>query len=235
MELTPRQAQLRDNLQAIQVRIDQAAETAGRSANDVRLVAVTKYVSPDVAKDLAIAGCADLGESRPQQLWTKVESFVQRQVNWHMIGHLQRNKVERTVPLVSLIHSGDSERLLAAINTAAENAPVNILLEVNTSGEAEKHGFDAAELSPLLERADCWPNVQIQGLMTMAARGTAGDAARRSFSALRELRDDLTGSCRPNVKLNELSMGMSGDFEEAILEGATIVRVGSALFEGVVG
>ncbi len=235
MEFTPRQARLHQNLQAIRQRIDRAAVQSGRSAEDVKLVAVTKYVDADVTRDLFLAGCHDLGESRPQQLWSKAEVLADIDCRWHMIGHLQRNKVERTLPLASLIHSVDSERLLTAINKSAADIDrvVEILLEVNTSGETEKHGLRTSELPAVLARAAEWPHVRICGLMTMAARHTAGSAARSSFAALRELRDRLTPECPGVVSLDELSMGMSGDFEEAIGEGATIVRVGSALFDGV--
>lgn len=244
MNLTPRQARLRENLLAVREQMETAAIAAGRSPDDVTLVAVTKYVAAEVAWDLVAAGCHVLGESRPQQLWAKAESITAEWngsgaaagIRWHMIGHLQRNKVERTLPLVSLIHSVDSARLLAAIHQAAtaQNRQSPVLLEVNTSGEAEKHGLDADEVLPLIEQAHRdFPGVRICGLMTMAARDAVGAAARRSFAQLRELRDRLTRKHPPGVHLAELSMGMSGDFSEAILEGATLIRVGSALFEGI--
>ncbi len=234
MELTTRQTRLLENLQAVQARIAEAAQTAGRAVADVQLVAVTKYVDADIARDLVVAGCKVLGESRPQQLWDKAKSLDDLDVRWHLIGHLQRNKVDRTLPLCELIHSVDSERLLTAINAAAsEQRLANVLLEVNTSGESEKHGLTAEELPRLLDQTQQWPRVRIRGLMTMAARDATGNAARKSFAALRELRDQVTNNAPANLDLAELSMGMSGDFAEAILEGATIVRVGSALFEGV--
>ncbi|MDA7980649.1 MAG: YggS family pyridoxal phosphate-dependent enzyme [Pirellulales bacterium] len=235
MEFTLRQTRLKENLAAVRERIGRAAASSGRTMDDVQLIAVTKYVDAAISRDLVIAGCTDLGESRPQQLWFKADELEGVDCQWHMIGHLQRNKVERTIRLTSLVHSVDSERLIAMINTQAERLGtlVDVLLEVNTSGEVEKHGLTADEVMPFLACSDQWPHVRVRGLMTMAARGAVGSAARSCFAELRQLRDRLAGKCPANVSLQELSMGMSGDFEEAILEGATLVRIGSALFEGV--
>jgi hypothetical protein len=229
-----------DNLRHVRERIARAAEAAGRSASDVTLVGVTKYVGVAQAVELVEAGCTDLGESRPQELWDKsadlaageLASASGRKVNWHLIGHLQRNKLRRTLPLVSLIHSVDSERLLAAIDaewqtlTAASTKPaplIRVLLEVNTSSEAAKHGLAPQEVEPILAAATQFPRVEICGLMTMAALDGGLAVAARNFATLRELAD--------RFQLKQRSMGMSGDFEVAIREGATIVRVGSALWE----
>jgi pyridoxal phosphate enzyme (YggS family) len=175
-------------------------------------------------------------------------------IHWHLIGHLQRNKVARTLPLVTLIHSVDSERLLAAINEAAVSLPlrpaslreagegrgegvlnqsrrVSVLLEVNTSAESAKTGLTPNALEPLLAAAPNYPHVAIRGLMTMAALQGGHEVAARNFATLRELRDRLKSSAPSCVQLEELSMGMSDDFEIAIREGATIVRVGSALWQ----
>jgi pyridoxal phosphate enzyme (YggS family) len=196
---------------------------------------VTKYVSVAQAAELVAAGCTDLGESRPQELWSKADELARttgQPVHWHMIGHLQRNKLRRTLPLVSLIHSVDSERLLATIDSewqsiaAAQNqqlSPIRVLLEINTSGEAAKHGLHPDQLEPLLAAAGQFPHVEICGLMTMAALEGGLEVAAKNFVALRALAD--------RFGLPERSMGMSGDFEVAIREGATIVRVGSALWE----
>ena len=233
-----------DNLRRVRERIAEAAEACGRSTNDVTLVGVTKYVGPQEAGELAAAGCHDLGESRPQELWNKAEQVggftpSVSHIRWHLVGHLQRNKVRRTLPLVSLIHSIDSERLLAAIDEArAETAggsgpPCDVLLEVNTSGESAKHGLAPDEVAPLLAAATRFQHVRICGLMTMAALEGGPDVAARNFATLREIRDRLRPDAPDCVRLDELSMGMSGDFEQAIAEGATMVRVGSALLEGV--
>jgi uncharacterized pyridoxal phosphate-containing UPF0001 family protein len=209
------------------------------------------------------AGCRDLGESRPQQLWERAEELADLPIRWHLIGHLQRNKVRRTLPLVAMLHSVDSPRLLAAIdeechswggsctatpNRASEeaavqlppqrpspfrSAPLPMLLEVNISGETAKHGFTPEDIEPFLANVAEYRHVSIRGLMGMASLEGDLDVARREFAALRELRDRLRPHCPAGVTLDELSMGMSGDFEPAIEEGATIVRIGSALFEGV--
>jgi PLP dependent protein len=241
-----------DNLARVQERIARAAESAGRRPDEITLVGVTKYVGSREAEQLIAAGCHDLGESRPQELWKKhgevaspglslsksatVSPASVPTVNWHLIGHLQRNKIARTLPLVTLIHSVDSERLLAAINeaqaTAADNPPpINVLLEVNTSGEAAKHGLAPKEVEPLLATAPNYPHITIRGLMTMAALEGGESVAARNFASLRNLRDQLQPNTPNCVSLNELSMGMSDDFEIAIKEGATIVRVGSALWK----
>jgi len=224
-----------ENLARVRGRIDDAARAAGRDPNEVTLLGVTKYVEPDVAMLLFDAGLADLAESRPQQLWQKAALLADLPVRWHMIGHLQRNKVARTVPLVDMIESVDSPRLLEAIErTAADlDRRLPVLLEVNVSGDPAKHGLAPAEVEPLLRQMGNFPHVEVRGLMCMAGLEGDLDEARRDFAALRSLRDRLLGDCPEGVSLEELSMGMSGDFEVAIEEGATIVRVGSALFEGI--
>jgi pyridoxal phosphate enzyme (YggS family) len=236
-----------DNLRHVREWIAKAADSAGRAADAITLVGVTKYVGSREAAELVAAGCHDLGESRPQELWTKSEGLMgaagfiplDSSVRWHLVGHLQRNKVRRTLPLVSLIHSVDSERLLAAINevraeTAGGSAsPCNVLLEVNTSGESAKHGLAPDAVEPLLTKSPRYPHVKICGLMTMASLEGGPAVAARDFATLRELRDRLKSNAPNSVTLHELSMGMSGDFEIAIREGATIVRIGSLLWENI--
>jgi pyridoxal phosphate enzyme (YggS family) len=233
------------NLDAVRSEIAAAAARAGRAASDVWLVAVTKYVGDDEVAMLLDAGCFDLGESRPQVLWSRAERFRHTPARWHLIGHLQRNKVARTLPLAELIHSVDSQRLLREIDAEAArlDRTSDVLLEVNVSGDASKHGIAPAELAALIEAARQCPRVRVRGLMTMAAREGDAAAARGDFARLRRLRDEAatlqSGSSEygnillDNISLDELSMGMSGDFAQAIEEGATIVRIGSALFEGV--
>jgi pyridoxal phosphate enzyme (YggS family) len=224
-----------DNLSRIRERIANAAVAAGRGGASVKLVAVTKYVDAATAAHLVTAGCTTLGESRPQQLWEKAAATELAGVEWHLVGRLQRNKVRRTLPLVELIHSVDSERLLTAIDeqAAALSLTPRLLLEVNCSGEAEKQGLAADEVRRLLPTLGRFSHVQIAGLMTMAALEGGESTARANFAALRELRNELAPSAPPRVSLEELSMGMSGDFEAGIAEGATIVRIGSSLFEGL--
>lgn len=228
-------AQIAANLARVREQIAAAAKRSGRAASDVRLVAVTKYVDVEMTRAVFDAGCHDLGESRPQDLWAKAMALSNAAVAWHMIGHLQRNKIRRTLPAAALIHSVDSAQALTAIDRIAGELQLvsRVLIEVNTSGDASKDGVPPADVAALLENAALLSHVKVEGLMTMAALEGGVDVARRNFASLRTLRDSLVGRTPDNVLLAELSMGMSGDFEAAIVEGATIVRVGSALFEGI--
>jgi pyridoxal phosphate enzyme (YggS family) len=229
MTLAPEK--LEANLSAVRGRIARAAHAAGRRTDSVRLVAVTKQVDEAAARQLVALGVTDLGESRPQELWRK-RPLVSGPARWHLIGPLQRNKARRTLPLVHLIHSVDSVELLRRLDELAVELNVEpaVLLEVNASGEAAKHGFGPNDLPTVMERVAELRRVKVEGLMTMAAYDADPQCARRTFAALREWRDRLAAQAPPNCRLTELSMGMSGDFEVAIAEGATIVRIGSALF-----
>ncbi|NLF72853.1 MAG: YggS family pyridoxal phosphate-dependent enzyme [Candidatus Anammoximicrobium sp.] len=224
-----------DNVARVRQGIADAAARSGRRADEVALIAVSKYVGAAEIDALLAAGCRDFGENRPQDLWRKAEEFHGRPIRWHMIGHLQRNKVRRTLPLVTLLHAGDSWRLLEAASQHLQQSGqvLEVLIEVNVSGDAAKTGLGPEEVEPLLPRIADLPQLRVRGLMAMARWGGTLDDARGDFVRLRELRDRLAASCPPQVALRELSMGMSGDFEVAIEEGATLVRVGSALFEGV--
>jgi pyridoxal phosphate enzyme (YggS family) len=220
-----------ERIAGVRGRIAAACARAGRDPAGVALVAVTKTVSPRVAALVAELGARDLGESRPQELWKKAQAVPS--ATWHLIGHLQRNKLDRTVPLVALIHSVDSERLLAALDAFGRNlgSPVPVLLEANCSGEVAKGGFAPGSLPALVDKLPALAGVDVRGLMTMAAFAEDPQAARPTFATLRELRDSLRA--RTGRPLPELSMGMSNDFEVAVEEGATLVRVGTTLFEGL--
>lgn len=225
---------VRRNLARVRERIERAAASSDRRAADVRLVAVTKYTSSTVARELVAAGCDDLGESRPQELWHKAAELADLPVRWHLIGSLQRNKVRRTLDIAWLIHSLDRVSLAGELSQQCmAEQRASVLLEINISGEAAKHGATPADAEALLLAATAAGRLDVRGLMTMASRDGDLEVARREFAALRELRDRLRRVAPPGVTLDELSMGMSGDFEVAIAEGATIVRVGSALCEGV--
>jgi hypothetical protein len=229
-------SRMAENLSGVRGRIAAAARASGRDPGSVRLVAVTKYVSAELARALVAAGCGDLGESRPQALWAKAAELAEGpEVRWHLIGHLQRNKVERTLPLVWLIHSVDSLRLAQALDEAARRrgTKASALFEVNVSGEVAKHGFEPAALERQLDELAQLAGLEPRGLMAMAGREDQAHDPRREFAGLRALRDRLARRWPGPARLDELSMGMSNDFEAAILEGATIVRVGSALFEGL--
>lgn len=226
---------LAENLAQVRQRIADAAARSGRRADDVLLVAVTKYVGVEIIEPLVAAGAMVLGESRPQHFWPKAEALAHHPIQWHMIGQLQRNKIRRTLPLVELVHSADSLRLVEALDRIAGELSLRtpILLEVNISGDQAKHGFSPEKLEGMLPDLDAYANVEIRGLMCMAGLGTDAEGARGDFAALRKLRDHLSDKCPAGVSLKELSMGMSGDYQVAIEEGATIVRVGSALYEGI--
>lgn len=227
---------LRVRLQTVEDRLRSACRRAGRSRAEVTLVAVTKTVSSTVAARLPVLGVCNLGENRPQELWRKAAVLAAEVgIQWHLIGHLQRNKIERTLPLVRLIHSVDSLRLLDALEFAASQRqePVAVLLQVNASRERAKHGFAPEELPGLAGRLEELQHVQLQGLMTMAAYDAEADACRATFAEVRMLCEQLRRQLEPRHSLEQLSMGMSNDFEIAVEEGATLVRVGSALFEGL--
>lgn len=225
---------LAQRLAAVEERLRQACARSDRARQEVTLVAITKTVGPQTAALLPGLGVADLGESRPQELWRKAP--VTAGVRWHLVGHLQRNKVERTVGLVERIHSVDSLRLLEALETACaagarQGRPLPALLEVNASREAAKHGFTPEEVPAVVAPIGALKHVKIEGLMTMAAYDDDPQRCRPTFALLRQLRDRLQDALgRP---LPHLSMGMSNDFEVAVEEGATLVRLGTVLLEGL--
>ncbi len=224
-----------ENLAHVRGRIAEAARRSGRTAEAVRLLAVTKYVPVEIAAALVEAGCSDLGESRPRELWSKAAALADTKIRWHLVGHLQRNKIRRTLPLLHLLHSVDSPRLLAALDegAAALGCTASVLLEVNISLDATKTGLRPTDVEPILAEAAKYPRVSIRGLMGMASLTGGLTAAEHDFAGLRQLRDRLSLNLPSGASLAELSMGMSDDFEVAIAHGATIVRVGSALFEGI--
>lgn len=226
-----------ENWQAVRERVATACHQAGRGPDTVRIVGVTKYVGLAATRALIEAGCRDLGESRPQALWEKAAAFAtgDRFLQWHLIGHLQRNKVPRTVACGALIQTLDSERLAIALNQAAVAAGVSceVLLEVNVSADPGRSGVVPAAAGDLLEIVAGLPGLRPRGVMGMASHPDAGIDPRQEFAHLRTLRDTLAEQCPAAGDLPELSMGMSGDFEAAILEGSTMVRIGSALFEGL--
>ena len=227
--------QLAENVATVQQQIAEAAKRSGRDASEVCLVGVTKYVDTETTRALVAAGCRTLGENRPQVLWEKSSEMQGLDVRWHMIGHLQRNKVKRTVESTALIHSCDSLRLLKSIHEAGLQLDkrVDVLLEVNVSGEAAKHGFSPGEIESVIEAIEPFDGLRVTGLMCMSGLGSDEQDVRREFDLLRQLRELNRTSVPKNVDLRELSMGMSRDFEVAIEAGATLVRVGSSLFRGL--
>lgn len=224
---------LSQRLADIRGRVETSCRRAGRDPFTVTLVAVTKTIGPEVASLLPALGVSNLGESRPQELWRKAAA-LSAEVHWHLVGHLQSNKIERTLHLVRMIHSVDRLRLLTAIDAAADEArPTDVLLEVNLSREPNKHGFALEELPALIPRLADLRGVRVRGLMAMAAWGAEPDRSRATFAELRRCRDGLVSTVPPPHRLEHLSMGMSDDFELAVEEGATLIRIGTALFGGL--
>ncbi len=239
---------LADNLKRVQERIAQAAERSGRRPEQVGLVAVTKSVDLEIVRLLLDLGQVHLGENRVQQLVKRaslIDEQMQRRVaagnepigpvHWHMIGSLQRNKVKQVLPLVSLIHSMDTLRLAEEISSRAEkrNQVCDVLVETNVSGEKSKSGVPAAAITYLVEQVVTLPGLRVVGLMTMAPLVDDPEQVRGVFARAKEIFEDVRASRTISPEFKHLSMGMSNDYVVAIEEGATIVRVGSALFEGI--
>jgi len=223
---------LQANLAKVRERIAAACIRAGRMPESVQLVAVTKYAQLNWIRHLPVLGIRMLGENRPQQLVERAAALPD--VEWHLVGPLQRNKVRSVLPHTALIHSVDSLRLLQRISdvSAELGQRTRVLLQVNVSGEASKQGLAPDELLQSWPEFERVPHVEIAGLMTMAPLEDDPELARPSFRGLRQLCDELQRlPAKPALPI--LSMGMSGDMEVAIEEGATHVRVGSALFEGI--
>ena len=220
-----------ENLKVIMHRIAAAAKRAGRDPSSVRLVVVTKTVDVDRIRDAVASGAVILGENRVQEAGKKIEALG-RIASWHLIGHLQTNKTKYAVKLFDLIHSVDALELAAEIDLqAAKIGKVqDILIEVNIAGEASKAGMAVKGAPALVRDAAKFKNISVRGLMTMPPYSENPEESRPYFSVLRELAETIAKENIPTVSMQELSMGMSGDFEVAIEEGATLVRVGTAIF-----
>ncbi|WP_283245431.1 YggS family pyridoxal phosphate-dependent enzyme [Congzhengia minquanensis] len=223
---------IQDNVKRVMEEIARAAATSGRKPEDITLVGVTKTVTAVQAKELIDAGVTNLGENRVQSLLDKYETLKDEPA-WHLIGHLQTNKVKYIADKVSMIHSVDSLKLAEEIDRRFQMAgrTANILVQVNVSGEESKFGIQPEDAFPLMESLSQLKNIQVCGLMTMAPKTDHPDDCRKFFYGLHKLSVDIRGKKYDNINMGQLSMGMSGDFREAILEGATIVRIGSALFQ----
>lgn len=219
------------NLAAIQERITRAASRVGRPPRSVRLVAVSKG-QPTAALQRGVgAGCHDLGENYVQELVEKMDALAGAEVRWHLIGPLQRNKARHVAGRIAMLHTLDSVPLCHELEKrcAAAGVTLDVLCQVNLAQEPQKHGVGAPELSPLLNAVAACAHLRVRGLMTIPPFFDEPERARPLFRALRELRDEVARD-QPGLTLDELSMGMSGDFEVAIEEGATLVRVGTAIF-----
>lgn len=222
---------LKENLNEVEAQIQRACETAGRSRQEVTLIAVSKTKPVEMLKEIYDAGIRDFGENKVQELTEKYE-VMPEDMKWHMIGHLQRNKVKYIVDKVELIHSVDSLRLAQEISKEAvkKDVTVSILIEVNIAGEETKFGLSKEEVCTLVEEAAKLPNIHIKGLMTVAPPVADPEENRPFFRKIKELSVDITNKNIDNVTMEILSMGMTNDYMVAIEEGATMVRVGTGIF-----
>jgi PLP dependent protein len=216
----------------VRARIARAAGRAGRDPSSVRLVAVSKTFSADHVRAAAAAGQIDFGENKVQEALPKMDALADLPLRWHLIGHLQSNKAKRAGSRFDVVQSVDSAALLKKIEegAAGEHRTVDLFVQVDLAGEATKFGARPTELTEIFAAAQQSANVRVVGLMLIPPAVDDPKDARRYFSELRELRDSLATSGRADGRVIELSMGMSHDFEVAVEEGATVVRVGSAIF-----
>jgi pyridoxal phosphate enzyme (YggS family) len=223
---------LKQRLEQIKERIRKACESCNRDADSVRLVAVSKTIAAGTVKEAIEAGVTVLGENYIQEAREKFNTLVQYPVSWHFIGHLQSNKAKYAVRLFDLIHSVDSFKLARELDKQAKKLDKiqRILVQVNIGAEDTKSGISADEAPGLISEISRLENLSIRGLMTMPPYFYQPEKVKPFFAALRELRDRIKAQALPNVSLEELSMGMTGDFEVAIEEGATLVRIGTAIF-----
>ncbi len=223
---------MKDRLKRIHERIDQAASRCNRSAESIRLIAVSKTIPAAVVREAIDCGVTDLGENYIQEARDKVNELATAPVNWHYIGHLQSNKAKYAVRLFDLIHSVDSLKLAAELNKYAQKIDKiqAVLVQVNVAQEESKSGIYVEETIGLLKQLSRLDNISVKGLMTMPPYFNAPDKVRPFFTALRDLRDRIRTENITGIGMDELSMGMTGDFETAIEEGATMVRIGTAIF-----
>ena len=225
--------QLRQNLATIRERIDQACLQAGRDPQEVRLLPVSKTHPAEYLRLAYAAGCRMLGENKIQeayQKWQELEDL--KDLEWSVIGHLQTNKAKYVARFASEFHALDSLRLAQALDQrlTIENRYLDVLVQINTSGEESKYGLEPEQAPELIAELAQFTRLRVRGLMTLAMNSEDREAVRGCFVKLRELRDSLQANAPAGMQLTELSMGMSGDFEIAIAEGATIVRIGQAIF-----
>ena len=239
-------SKIAERLKKVKDTVNSACSRAGRDPADVKLIVVTKSASFDAIKEVIHLGLGDLGENRVQQL-KKVAAQIDdllkerdanpplpEKINWHMIGHLQRNKVRQVLPLISFIHSVDTLRLAEEINSSAAklNLLPKVLLQVNTSEEPQKYGVPVGAATHLAEQIETLPNLKLVGLMTMAPLTHNKDAIRSCFIRARELFVEMKGEKIVGPRFTQLSMGMSSDYQIAVEEGSTFLRIGSAIFAG---
>ena len=220
-----------ENMAQVEARIAGACEKAGRERSSVTLIAVSKTKPLPMLQEAYDCGCRDFGENRVQELTEKYEALP-KDIRWHMIGHLQRNKVKYIIDKVELIHSVDSIRLAETIDREARkhNLTANILIEVNVAGEESKFGVAPDELDAFTDEIAQFSNIRVLGLMTIAPFVGNAEENRLIFERLRKLSVDIAGKNTHNITMGVLSMGMTNDYEVAVEEGATMVRVGTGIF-----
>ncbi|GIX06893.1 MAG: YggS family pyridoxal phosphate enzyme [Candidatus Poribacteria bacterium] len=224
-------SELKERLREVQERIAEAAARAGRSPEEILLVAVTKTVPVERIQEAIAAGVEHFGENRVQEAEPKIEA-IGHAVTWHFIGHLQSNKVRRAVAAFDWIQSVDGPKLLDRIERSARTLGrrPRLLIQVNVTGEPSKHGISPDRLKRLLDQAAPYEHVSIEGLMTIGPLTEDTETIRSAFRRLRELAEAVRQANYPNVQMRHLSMGMSNDYEIAVEEGATMVRLGTAIF-----
>ena len=223
----------KSRLEAVRARIERAARQAGRDPGGVTLVAVSKSVPVERLREAIAIGCRVFGENRVQEALAKMEALSEYQgLQWHLIGPLQTNKIKAAVGRFALLHAVDRLEVAERLDRAARERGLTqaVLLEVNVAGEQTKHGFSPDELARVTERMGAFPGIRVLGLMAVPPAAGAPEEARPHFRRLRMLAAEVQALKIPGITMRELSMGMSGDFEVAIEEGATMVRVGTALF-----
>jgi pyridoxal phosphate enzyme (YggS family) len=227
--MTPEQ--LKENIERVLERIEKSAAKCGRNSQEIKLIAVTKTVDPKSINLAFKFGLKDFGENRVQELLKKFE-YINPEANFHMIGHLQTNKVKYLIDKVKSIHSIDSIKLAREVDKrfGLENKSIEALIQIHTAKEETKFGIAPDELEDFLSEAQNLKNIKFKGLMTIGTLTDDEKEIRRCFSTLRNLRDTYSHFKSDNIDLRELSMGMTSDFEIAIEEGSTIVRIGTAIF-----
>ena len=227
-------SEIKSNLIKVRERIAQAAKRSGRTPEAIQLVAVSKTVPTEKIIAAVDAGITDIGENRVQEAVQKHQAVnsLFKTIKWHLVGHLQRNKVRQALEIFDMIHSVDSFRLMDAIEKRAAQMDkvVDVLVEVNTSGEATKYGIKPEEIVHFMERTSQYEHLRIRGLMTIGLFSDDPEATRLCFQQLRTLRDKVANLNLPRIEMKYLSMGMTNDFEVAIEEGSNIVRIGTAIF-----
>ncbi len=223
---------IKENWEKISEEVEEASVKSGRNPEEIKIVAVSKTFPPEVVSEAAKAGATDFGENYVQDFLTKYEALKDSNIKWHFIGHLQSNKIKYIFDKIYMIHTLDSIKLAESINKKLKNADKKLkaLIQVNIGEEKNKFGIDVSECERFLEKMQNFTNLRIEGLMTIPPYFTKAEKVRPYFAKMKKLFEKLKKFNSDNIDLKELSMGMSNDFKIAIEEGATIVRIGTAVF-----